>query len=69
MKTFKVMDRSGDSELRFAPTQAKEAEAKFAELLGTHTAYKSSPDGGNQQVRSFKDTDEETLFAPHLQGG
>ena len=67
-RTFKVMDRTGDTEHRFAPTKAVEAEKMFDDLLKGRVAYKREG-GQDVQVQRFADTNEETVFAPQLQGG
>lgn len=68
MKTFLVQDATGHSTLTFDDMAA--AENKFGDLLKAKMlAYKRTPSGGHVQIRSFQETDDETLFAIPLIGG
>lgn len=68
-----VMDKTGDSEIAFNPTDADQvakAQAKFDELTkGNHLAFRKSADGKDEIVRSFDPNAEETVFMPPLVGG
>ncbi len=68
-----VMDRTGDRQHRFDPSDAQElgkAEARFYELtkVGFTAAVRTGP-GQVSQIRSFDPTAEETIFVPRLVGG
>ena len=74
MAVHKVMDRSGHSTIEFDKadtTQLSEAMERFKAMTGSgHTAAtRKAGEADYTVVKDFKDTQDETLFVPHLVGG
>ncbi len=77
MKTLRVLDSSGDTELHFDETEATaavraEAEALFTRLRKEgHTAFSVTPgsDTPATHIDKFSDVGEETIMVPRIVGG
>lgn len=74
MKTFQIMDHTGHSTVAFDPADTvdlKTAMERFEALIksGHVAATRKAGETDYRVVRDFKDTQDETLFVPALQGG
>jgi hypothetical protein len=75
MATHIIMDHSGHSTVAFDPkndAQVTEAMARFEKLVGEDKHIAVTRNAGESDytlARSFKDTKDETLFRPQMQGG
>jgi methylmalonyl-CoA mutase cobalamin-binding subunit len=77
MKTLRVLDSSGDTELHFDETEATanaraEAEALFTRLRAEGATALAVTPGGEvpaQRVEKFSELGEETIIVPRIVGG
>jgi len=74
IRSHKVMDSTGHSTIEFDSTNTValgEAMARFEALTksGHAAATRSAGDADYVVVKDFKDTKDETLFVPAMQGG
>ena len=69
---LRVLNHTGDTELKFDPTDAAEVNAaaeKFRELIGQRHLAFALKDGQPIQVHTFDPAAEETILSPALVGG
>lgn len=75
MGKFTILDKTGDSEVKWNPgdaTSAKEAAIRFKEMTDQkgYLAFKADKDGnGTAPLKQFDPEAEEILMLPRMVGG